>query len=592
MPAISKGKMWIHLHCNKLGPLRFVTFSLELDHKNVITKAHYCDILMAWCRTKPRSTDNFVPKAINLKQIKLIQRVIAQTVTPTWINTVPHSYGESNAGTIKADEWRTVSTLYLPLALVLTWLDGAPDDEEEEAAHQLGMLDHSMSLFQAVILVCRYTMTGEPLPEIVGLALREDVLSYPELHPERALELGWRNAADRESVIGGGGDGGAAVQVAGDTVAGVEAAVSQMELALVPRFGAAADGTKGAGTVIVSHVHVDLLLGNSTETAGSKGGGGAVVRGGRLVVVVARRVVLLPTHAALPVLLATVAPSSSAVPPPSSALAHALTHARLTLPPMSPNAVAQRSRSLCNLRVRLGLPYPYRHIHLVVTPDPPPLCLQLFNAALNALPFLLALPSVIVIALPLHTPSLLTLSLLRLPISTLPLSPTASHTPLPMPPRLLAFYLPSAAWSLAMVCMLDAIRHRRIESILAHMRRATSALPTRPSPHPTFLLLAAALSLVPARAISAQHASQDRDRHCAALPHPRAHPPRHLRPPNPTLSASPLPPPRRCPSHSSPRVPPQPNTRPKSVFSSLRLPNPTPDAASGVGFAPTSDFNW
>ncbi|KAJ7119410.1 hypothetical protein C8R44DRAFT_538521, partial [Mycena epipterygia] len=77
---------------------------------------------------------------------------ITQTVTPTWINTVPHNYGESNAGTIKADEWRTVSTLYLPLALVLMWLDGAPEDDDEEAARQLRMLDHSMSLFQAVIL--------------------------------------------------------------------------------------------------------------------------------------------------------------------------------------------------------------------------------------------------------------------------------------------------------------------------------------------------------------------------------------------------------------------------------------------------------
>ncbi|KAF8200492.1 hypothetical protein K438DRAFT_2110620, partial [Mycena galopus ATCC 62051] len=123
IPAISEEAMWSALHKNNLPPLRFVAFSL----------------------------------AINLSQIKFIQRVIAQTATPSWINTVPHNYGESNAGTIKADEWRTLSTLYLPLAPVLLWLDRP---EDEHSARLLGMLDHSMALFQAVILVCRCTMTA------------------------------------------------------------------------------------------------------------------------------------------------------------------------------------------------------------------------------------------------------------------------------------------------------------------------------------------------------------------------------------------------------------------------------------------------
>ncbi|KAF7372576.1 hypothetical protein MVEN_00120300 [Mycena venus] len=124
------------------------------------TKAHFCDKLMTWRRTKPLSSDgnDFVPKTINLNQIKFIQRVIAQTVTPSWIKSVPRNYGESNAGSIKADEWRTLTTLYLLIALVLLWADHPAD---EHSARLLGMLDHSMALFQAVILVCRYTMTVE-----------------------------------------------------------------------------------------------------------------------------------------------------------------------------------------------------------------------------------------------------------------------------------------------------------------------------------------------------------------------------------------------------------------------------------------------
>ena len=37
--------------------------------------------------------------------ITYIQSVIQNTVTPSWINSVPHNYGEASAGSIKAAEW-------------------------------------------------------------------------------------------------------------------------------------------------------------------------------------------------------------------------------------------------------------------------------------------------------------------------------------------------------------------------------------------------------------------------------------------------------------------------------------------------------
>ncbi|KAJ7724751.1 hypothetical protein B0H16DRAFT_1472158 [Mycena metata] len=107
----------------------------------------------------------------------------------------------------------------------------------------------------------------------VAFAPRENILGHAELHPEHALEFGCGNGAGGESVVGGGGDGGAAIQVAGDTVTGVEAAVAQIELALVPRFGAAADSAEGARAVTVDEVDMNLLLGSSTKAA--RGGGGA-----------------------------------------------------------------------------------------------------------------------------------------------------------------------------------------------------------------------------------------------------------------------------------------------------------------------------
>lgn len=89
-----------------------------------------------------------------------VRDVIKATTTPSWINSVPTNYGDARAGTIKADEWRTLSVIYLPIALTTLWGDenGAPPPEN---APLLPILDHSMALFQAVTLVCRYTTNKE-----------------------------------------------------------------------------------------------------------------------------------------------------------------------------------------------------------------------------------------------------------------------------------------------------------------------------------------------------------------------------------------------------------------------------------------------
>jgi len=89
-----------------------------------------------------------------------IRHTIKTTITPSWVNSVPYNYGDARAGTIKADEWRTLSTLYIPLALISLWND---DDGSPVASNSytLRVLDHTMALFQAVGLLCRYTMTPE-----------------------------------------------------------------------------------------------------------------------------------------------------------------------------------------------------------------------------------------------------------------------------------------------------------------------------------------------------------------------------------------------------------------------------------------------
>ncbi|KAF7371757.1 hypothetical protein MVEN_00032300 [Mycena venus] len=117
------------------------------------TKADLVEMLYKWRLTQPLVSSSFTfrPKTVTLKGLRFIQEVIAKTVTPSWINSIPKNYGESNAGTIKADEWRLLATIYIPIALVLMWGDKSPS---AHVSHFRNLLMHSMALFQAVTLVC------------------------------------------------------------------------------------------------------------------------------------------------------------------------------------------------------------------------------------------------------------------------------------------------------------------------------------------------------------------------------------------------------------------------------------------------------
>jgi nitrate reductase gamma subunit len=88
-----------------------------------------------------------------------IHDVIRNTATPSWVRHVPYNFGDPAAGTMKADEWRTMFTIYLPIALISLWGQGTLHSSVNEATHLQRILDHTMNLVCAVGLACRRTMT-------------------------------------------------------------------------------------------------------------------------------------------------------------------------------------------------------------------------------------------------------------------------------------------------------------------------------------------------------------------------------------------------------------------------------------------------
>jgi len=110
--------------------------------------------------------------------LERVRAVIADTHTPSWICSVPRNYGEAAAGTLKADEWRTLGTIYLPIALISLW----GTEEPSLTSLELRILRHTMLLVSAVSLAMKHTTTQGRMT-----AYRENMLEYikgiPGLYP-------------------------------------------------------------------------------------------------------------------------------------------------------------------------------------------------------------------------------------------------------------------------------------------------------------------------------------------------------------------------------------------------------------------------
>ena len=87
-----------------------------------------------------------------------IREVIQNMDTPSWLSSVPHNFGASAAGSLKADEWRTMTTVYLPIALISLWGWRASHLTQPAADHLKRVLDHTMALVSTVSLACMRTM--------------------------------------------------------------------------------------------------------------------------------------------------------------------------------------------------------------------------------------------------------------------------------------------------------------------------------------------------------------------------------------------------------------------------------------------------
>lgn len=116
--------------------------------------------------------------------------------SPSWLASVPCDLGEARHGKLKADQWRVLGTVYLPVSLVRLWDDPDTNDEEEALMRQK-MLEATIALVMAIRIATSDTTSHSKITLYVQhihryLSLLKELLPEYDLHPNHhmALHLG------------------------------------------------------------------------------------------------------------------------------------------------------------------------------------------------------------------------------------------------------------------------------------------------------------------------------------------------------------------------------------------------------------------
>lgn len=127
-------------------------------------KADYAKALIDWRAAMPFSPTEVATEVeytqFDTREVLCrVRSVIRDTVTPSWLGSVPTNFGDLAAGTMKADEWRILAMVYLPIALISLW--GATQASPRNDGPDLkAVLDHTMDLVSAVYLACARTTSN------------------------------------------------------------------------------------------------------------------------------------------------------------------------------------------------------------------------------------------------------------------------------------------------------------------------------------------------------------------------------------------------------------------------------------------------
>lgn len=129
-------------------------------------------------------------------EVAQIRSDIVKMRTPSWLTSVPSDFGDARHGKLKADQWRVLGTVYLPISLFKLWFDADIDDVEASCMRRK-LLDATIWLISAVQIATSRTTSRTKAAiyreyMLSYLKILKDIVPNYKLHPNHhmALHLG------------------------------------------------------------------------------------------------------------------------------------------------------------------------------------------------------------------------------------------------------------------------------------------------------------------------------------------------------------------------------------------------------------------
>ncbi|KAJ3852049.1 hypothetical protein EV368DRAFT_65221 [Lentinula lateritia] len=89
-----------------------------------------------------------------------IQQVVCEVVTPAWVTNPPLNVGLYEAGTLKADNWRTLFSIHVPLATLSFWKEASPV-AAANASDMTSVVDTVMHLACASLVMTKCKLSSD-----------------------------------------------------------------------------------------------------------------------------------------------------------------------------------------------------------------------------------------------------------------------------------------------------------------------------------------------------------------------------------------------------------------------------------------------
>ncbi|KAL5497965.1 hypothetical protein ACEPAH_2896 [Sanghuangporus vaninii] len=137
--------------------------------------------LTVWRFAQPLQSNEPAIKLTTIELFNHVRDVIKRTSRPTWLRPVPYNFGYTSASKVKADEWRILSTVYLPVALV-TYCFYSNESDGAHKERLQAVVDNTMDLVQAVTVLFKKS-TSERETTAYKQYIRKYVMSLPSIYP-------------------------------------------------------------------------------------------------------------------------------------------------------------------------------------------------------------------------------------------------------------------------------------------------------------------------------------------------------------------------------------------------------------------------